>query len=57
LAAFVSRIVADAIVAPEFKPGVISKLAAKKNGHFLIFEADAAYVFRQKSSIMRSLPQ
>jgi phosphoribosylaminoimidazolecarboxamide formyltransferase/IMP cyclohydrolase len=44
LAAFVSRIVADAIVAPGFEPGVISKLAAKKNGHFLIFEADAAYV-------------
>jgi phosphoribosylaminoimidazolecarboxamide formyltransferase/IMP cyclohydrolase len=44
MAAFVNRIVADAIVAPGFEPGVISKLAAKKTGHFLIFKADAAYV-------------
>ncbi|MBB5319290.1 hypothetical protein [Tunturibacter empetritectus] len=44
LADFVSRVVADAIVAPGFDPGVLAKLAAKKNGRFLVFEADAAYV-------------
>jgi len=42
-AEFVMRVVADAIVAPSFEPGVVAKLAAKKSGSFLIFESDRKY--------------
>jgi len=44
LADFLMKVVADAVVAPGFEPGVIPKLAAKKQGRFLILEADASYV-------------
>jgi phosphoribosylaminoimidazolecarboxamide formyltransferase / IMP cyclohydrolase len=43
LAAFVSRVVADGIVAPGFEPGTMQVLAAKKRGTFLVLEADPAY--------------
>lgn len=44
LADFLSRTVSDAIVAPGFESGAMAKLAAKKNGKFLVFEADPAFV-------------
>ena len=40
---FVRTVVADAIVAPSFEPGVVAKLAAKKGRSFLIFQADREY--------------
>lgn len=41
---FVSRVVADGIVAPDFEPGALEKLISKKNGHFLVLQADVEYV-------------
>jgi phosphoribosylaminoimidazolecarboxamide formyltransferase / IMP cyclohydrolase len=43
LADFLSGVVSDAIVAPGFDPGVVAKLARKKQGSFVIFEADPTY--------------
>lgn len=44
LADFLLRVVADAVIAPGFAPGVVGKLAAKKQGHFLVLQVDANYV-------------
>lgn len=44
LADFLMRVVSDAIVAPAYEPGVVELLARKKQGRFLIFEADITYV-------------
>ena len=44
LADFLTRVVADGVVAPGFEPGVMAKLVAKKQGRFLVLEADATYV-------------
>jgi phosphoribosylaminoimidazolecarboxamide formyltransferase / IMP cyclohydrolase len=43
LAGFVRRVVADGIIAPGFEPGTVAVLAAKKNGAFLVLEADPAW--------------
>ncbi len=40
---FVGRIVADGIIAPAFEPGAIDKLSSKKDGRFLVLQADLAY--------------
>jgi phosphoribosylaminoimidazolecarboxamide formyltransferase/IMP cyclohydrolase len=44
LAEFLSRTVSDAIVAPGFAAGVVARLAKKKRGNFLVFEAEPTYV-------------
>lgn len=44
LADFLAGTVSDAIVAPGFDSGVVGKLAKKKGGRFVVFEADASYV-------------
>lgn len=44
LADFLSSVVSDLIVAPGFESGVIARLAKKKRGAYVIFEADAGYV-------------
>jgi AICAR transformylase/IMP cyclohydrolase PurH len=36
-------VVSDGIVAPGYAPGTVDKLAAKKNGEYLVLEADAAF--------------
>jgi phosphoribosylaminoimidazolecarboxamide formyltransferase / IMP cyclohydrolase len=43
LAAFLSRVAADGIVAPGFEPGTMQVLAAKKRGAFVVLEADPTY--------------
>lgn len=43
LAEFLSRLVCDGIVAPGFEPGTVEKLSRKKNGRFLVMEADASF--------------
>jgi phosphoribosylaminoimidazolecarboxamide formyltransferase/IMP cyclohydrolase len=43
LAGFVRRVVADGIIAPGFEAGAVAALAAKKDGAFLILEADPAW--------------
>ena len=43
LADLLRRVVADGIVAPGFEPGTVAALAAKKNGRFLVLEADPDY--------------
>jgi phosphoribosylaminoimidazolecarboxamide formyltransferase/IMP cyclohydrolase len=43
LAAFLREVVSDGIIAPGFEPGVVAALAAKKNGRFLILEADPSF--------------
>lgn len=44
LAELLTRMVCDGIIAPGYAPGTIATLSTKKNGHFLIIEADQAYV-------------
>ncbi len=44
LAGLLRRVVADGIVAPGFEPGVVAMLGAKKQGQFLVLEADPAWV-------------
>jgi AICAR transformylase/IMP cyclohydrolase PurH len=36
-------VVSDGIIAPEYAPGTVERLAAKKNGQYLVLEADAAF--------------
>lgn len=43
LAALLSRVVSDGIVAPGYAPGVLEVLARKKNGRFLVMEADPGF--------------
>jgi phosphoribosylaminoimidazolecarboxamide formyltransferase/IMP cyclohydrolase len=43
LADFLRRVVSDGIVAPGYEPGVVATLAAKKNGRFLVVEADPGF--------------
>lgn len=40
---FLRRVVSDGIVAPGHEPGVVATLAAKKNGRFLVVEADPGF--------------
>lgn len=44
LAAFLSRVFCDGIIAPGFEPGVIARLSKKKKGSFLIMEAEEDFV-------------
>ena len=43
LADFLAGVVSDLIVAPGFESGVVAKLARKKRGTYLVFEADPVY--------------
>lgn len=43
LAALLKRLTCDGIIAPEYDEGVVTTLAAKKRGTFLILEADPEY--------------
>lgn len=43
LAELLSRVVCDGIIAPGYAPGTVATLSKKKNGSFLVLEADAAF--------------
>ena len=43
LAELLTRVVCDGIIAPDYAPGTVATLSAKKNGRFLIIEADEAF--------------
>ena len=43
LAEVLMHVVSDAIVAPDYAPGVVEQLSRKKKGRFLVLEADATY--------------
>ncbi|WP_412543841.1 phosphoribosylaminoimidazolecarboxamide formyltransferase [Longispora sp. K20-0274] len=43
LADLLGRVVCDGIIAPGYAPGTVATLAAKKNGRFLVLEADPAF--------------
>ena len=44
LADALSRVVSDGIIAPGFAPGTVEVLRRKKNGRFLVIEADPGFV-------------
>ena len=48
LAALLSGVVCDGIVAPGFEPGTVATLSAKKGGRFLVVEADPDFVPPQR---------
>jgi AICAR transformylase/IMP cyclohydrolase PurH len=43
LAELLTRVVCDGIIAPGYAPGTVATLSRKKNGRFLIMEADDTY--------------
>jgi phosphoribosylaminoimidazolecarboxamide formyltransferase/IMP cyclohydrolase len=43
LADMLTRVVCDGIIAPGYAPGTVEALGRKKNGRFLVIEADAAF--------------
>ena len=43
LARVLRGVVSDGIIAPGYEPGTVEALAAKKNGQYLVLEADAAF--------------
>ncbi|MBO0775407.1 MAG: 5-aminoimidazole-4-carboxamide ribonucleotide transformylase, partial [Actinobacteria bacterium] len=43
LAGLLARVVCDGIIAPGYDPGTVAALSKKKNGRFLVMEADAAF--------------
>ena len=43
LAQVLRGVVSDGIIAPGYAPGTVETLAAKKNGQYLVLEADAAF--------------
>ena len=43
LAELLTRVVCDGIIAPGYAPGTVATLSRKKNGRFLIMEADEAF--------------
>jgi hypothetical protein len=43
LARLLARVVCDGIIAPGYVPGTVTTLSRKKNGQFLIMEADTAF--------------
>jgi phosphoribosylaminoimidazolecarboxamide formyltransferase / IMP cyclohydrolase len=53
LAGFLKRLACDGIIAPSYDEGVVSTLAAKKNGTFLILEADQ--MFRPPAEEVREI--
>jgi AICAR transformylase/IMP cyclohydrolase PurH len=44
LAGLLAGLVCDGIIAPGYAPGTVSQLSKKKNGRFLIMEADQAFI-------------
>jgi AICAR transformylase/IMP cyclohydrolase PurH len=44
LAEVLSRVVCDGVIAPGYAPGTVATLSRKKNGRFLVMEADPAFV-------------
>lgn len=44
LAELLTGVVSDGIVAPEFEPGTVARLATKKRGQFLVLQADPHFV-------------
>jgi phosphoribosylaminoimidazolecarboxamide formyltransferase/IMP cyclohydrolase len=44
LAELLARVVCDGIIAPGYAPGTVETLSKKKNGRFLVMEADEAFV-------------
>jgi AICAR transformylase/IMP cyclohydrolase PurH len=43
LAALLADVVSDGIIAPGYAPGTVARLSGKKNGRFLVMEADPAF--------------
>jgi len=43
-AEFLRTVIADAVIAPGFEPGAVAMLAAKRDGRFLVLEADRGAV-------------
>ncbi|SNS44115.1 phosphoribosylaminoimidazolecarboxamide formyltransferase / IMP cyclohydrolase [Streptosporangium subroseum] len=43
LAELLTRVVCDGIIAPGYAPGTVAALSKKKNGRFLVMEADETY--------------
>jgi AICAR transformylase/IMP cyclohydrolase PurH len=43
LADLLTRLVCDGIIAPGYEPGTVATLSRKKNGRFLVMEADETY--------------
>lgn len=43
LAQLLTRVVCDGVIAPGYAPGTVARLSAKKNGRFLIMEADETF--------------
>ncbi|MFD6973829.1 phosphoribosylaminoimidazolecarboxamide formyltransferase [Streptomyces sp. NPDC059949] len=50
LAELLTGMVCDGIVAPGFAPGTVERLSKKKNGRFLIMEADNGFVPRREEA-------
>ncbi|HEY1485780.1 MAG TPA: hypothetical protein VGF84_06735, partial [Micromonosporaceae bacterium] len=44
LAELLTGVVSDGIIAPDFAPGTVARLAAKKRGQFLVLRAEADFV-------------
>jgi phosphoribosylaminoimidazolecarboxamide formyltransferase/IMP cyclohydrolase len=50
LAELLTGVVSDGIIAPDFAPGTVATLAAKKRGQFLVLQADPAFIPPQRES-------
>jgi phosphoribosylaminoimidazolecarboxamide formyltransferase/IMP cyclohydrolase len=49
-AEFLKGVVSDGIIAPGFEPAALEILKQKKNGAFIVIEADAAFAARERES-------
>lgn len=56
LAGLLSGIVCHGIIAPGYDPGTVGKLSKKKNGRFLIVEADPAFTPPPRETRERAAP-
>lgn len=50
LAELLGRVICDGVIAPGYAPGTVGKLRGKKNGRFLVLEADGAAVPPQRET-------
>jgi len=50
LAELLSRVVCDGVIAPGYAPGTVATLSNKKNGRFLVMEADPAFTPPQRET-------
>jgi AICAR transformylase/IMP cyclohydrolase PurH len=50
LAGLLAGVVCDGIIAPGYDPGTVAALSTKKNGRFLIMEADEAFALPRRES-------